>query len=168
VVELVRERRQRPAPGAADRDLVGKATGQRLGQHPARHPQQFHRRLPGAGHVRVIQHRQPVGDPRLECLQQRPLPSQCHLRRAAEDFTNRHSQLFSLHIRWGQLRRRGLNSGHRRLAQCTLLITAQYQGDQLLTASIGDQPDQPRQQIIYDKHASILPAGGLLCRHQCK
>jgi hypothetical protein len=32
----------------------------------------------------------------------------------------------------------------------TLLITTQHQRDQLPAASIGDQPDQPRHQIIND------------------
>ena len=43
MVQLVRQRRQRAALGAAGRDLVHQVTGQRLGQQPARHPPQRHR-----------------------------------------------------------------------------------------------------------------------------
>ena len=34
MVQLVRQRRQRPALGAADRDLVHQVTGERLGRTP--------------------------------------------------------------------------------------------------------------------------------------
>ena len=164
MVELVRQRRQRPAPGPADHDLPHQVTGQRLGQHPARHPQQLHRRLPGTGDVRVIQDSQPGGDPRLQRLQQRRLPSQRHLRRAAEHLTDHHHQLLSLLARWGQLRGGGLNGGLNGRPQRPLLISAQHPCDQLLTAGIGDQPDQPRQQIIDDKdHVSSLPPS-VVCR----
>ena len=63
MVELVRQRRQRPALGPADRDLVHQVTGQRLRYHPARQPQQLQRRPPGTGGSRVIQHSHLGGDP---------------------------------------------------------------------------------------------------------
>ena len=49
MVQLVSQRRQRPAARPANHDLPDQVTGQRLGQHAAWHPQQLGRRLPGAG-----------------------------------------------------------------------------------------------------------------------
>ena len=64
----------------------------------------------------------------------------------------------SLLIRWGQLPGRGLNGGLNGRAECALLISAQHPCDQLLAARIGEQPDQPPQQIVHDKdHVSSLP-----------
>jgi hypothetical protein len=127
MVQLIRQRRQRPAPGPADHDLPDQVTGERLRQHPALHPQQLHRRLPGAGDVRVIQDSQLVGDPYLQCLQQRRLPG--HRRvwcRLAEDLTDHHRQLLSLlAARWGQFHGGQLDRGLSHLAQRTLLISAE-------------------------------------------
>ena len=76
MVQLVRQRCQRPATGPADHDLPHQMTGQRLGQHAARYPSSLGRRLPRAGDTGVIQDSQPLGDPRLQRLQQGRLPGQ--------------------------------------------------------------------------------------------
>ena len=77
----------------------------------------------------------------------------------AENLTDRGRQLVTLRVRRGQLRGGGRNSCLNGRAQRPLLIGAQHPGDQLLAAGIGDQPNQPPQQVIDDKHASILPSG---------
>jgi hypothetical protein len=74
-----------------------------------------------------------------------------------EDLTDRHRQLVSPLGRGDQLPSGGPNSHLDRRPQRPLLVSAPQQCDQLLTASIGDQPDQPPQQVIHDKHVRILP-----------
>ncbi len=103
-------------------------TSQRLSQQAARHPQQFGRRLPRPGDVRIIQDSQPVGDPCLQCLQQRHLPGHRSVGcRLTEDLTDHYRQLLSLlATSWGQLLGSTLNSGHSSLAQRTLLISAEH------------------------------------------
>ena len=158
MVELVRQRRQRAALGPADRDLVDQVTGQRLGQHPARHPQQLQRRLPVPVASGSSSTASRAAIPACSASSSVPCPASATPRRPRNDLTDHHRQLLSLLSRWGQLRRGGLDGGRHGPAQRPLLIGAQHQGDQLLAASIGDQPDQPPQQIIYDKdHASSLP-----------
>jgi hypothetical protein len=138
MVQLVRQRRQRPAHRPAEHDLPDEVTRQRLGQHDARYSQLFGRRLTRTGQAGVIQDSQLCGNPRLQCLQKRPLPGECNARRRAEDLADNHRQLLSpLIIRWGQLRHRELDGGRSRPGQRTLLITAQHQRGQLLAASIG-------------------------------
>ena len=161
MIQLVRQRRQRPATRPAPHDLPHQVISQRLSQHAARNSQQLGRRPAGAGQSPVIQDSQLCGDSRLQRLQQRHLPSQHRVRRwLPEDLADHHRQLLSLlTARWGQLRCGGLNSGRGGLAQRTLLITAQHQRDQLLAAGIGEQPDQPRPKVIGDKHhPSSLPS----------
>ena len=76
MVQLVSQRRQRPATGPADHDLPHQVTSQRLGQHAARHSQHLGRRLPRAGDGGIIQDSQLLRYPRLQRLQQRRLPGQ--------------------------------------------------------------------------------------------
>ena len=54
VVQLVRQRLQRPAAGPAGHDFPQQVTGQLLRHHRTRHPQQLRRGLPGAGQAGII------------------------------------------------------------------------------------------------------------------
>ena len=46
MVELVRQRSQRPAARSAEKDLLHQVPGQLLGQHCARNSQDLYRRVP--------------------------------------------------------------------------------------------------------------------------
>ncbi len=155
----VRQRRQRPAARPADHDFPHQVISQRPGQHGTRHSQHRRRRLPRASDRGVIQDGQVCGDACLQCLQQCRLPS--HRRgwhRLTEDLTEHHRQLPLLPATRTELGRSRLDGGRSRLAQRTLLITAQHQRGQLPTACVGEQTDQPRPKVIGDKHhASSLP-----------
>jgi hypothetical protein len=64
-----------------------------------------------------------------------------------------------LRIVWAQLAGGGLDSGRGRLSQRTLLLTAEHQRGHLLAARIGEQPDQPRPEVISNKrHTASFPA----------
>ena len=72
MVELVGQRRQRPAARPAEYDLPYQVTGQPIRQYGARHSQHLSRGLPGAGQAGIIQHSQLSRYPCLQPLQQRP------------------------------------------------------------------------------------------------
>ena len=140
MVQLIRQRRERTAPGPADHDLPDQVACQRARQHSAWYPQQPGRQLPRTGDVRVIQDGQLSGDPRLQRLQQRRLPGHRRVRcRVAEDLTDRPRQLLSLvTVRGGQLLGSPLGGGRSSLPQRTLLITAQQQRSEFLADGIGE------------------------------
>jgi hypothetical protein len=54
LIELVGQRRQRPAARSAERDLPHQMPGQLLGQDNARDSQDFRRRVPGGNPVGII------------------------------------------------------------------------------------------------------------------
>ena len=71
MIELVGQRRQRPAARSPEHDLAHKVIGQLLRQHGAWHSQDIRRRLPCAGQPGVIQHSQLSRYSRLQPFQQR-------------------------------------------------------------------------------------------------
>jgi len=69
VVQLRRQREQRPAPGTAGNYLSHQPPGQLLGQRGDRNSEQLSRGLPSAGQARIVQRRELPGDARLQRLQ---------------------------------------------------------------------------------------------------
>jgi hypothetical protein len=161
MVELVRQRCQRPAMRPADYDLADQMTGQLIRQHGTRHAQYARWRLAGPGEAGVIEHRQLLDDVGLQPLQQhfRPGPGGYGLR-VAEDLADYHRGLPGLlTTRRAELGSGGLDGGGCGLPQRTVLLTAEDQLGQLLTARISDLLDQPGPESInYENHVSSLPA----------
>ena len=94
MVELVGQRRQRPAARSAEHDLPHQVAGQLLRQHGAWHSQNLRRRLPGASPAGIIQHGQLSRYPRLQHFQHRHRPGQRRiLHGLAEGFPDHHREL---------------------------------------------------------------------------
>jgi hypothetical protein len=74
LVQLIGQRRQRPATRSAKHNLTDQMTGQPVCQHTGRQPQDIRRGLPGAGQARIIEDSQLPRDPRPQRLQQRRPP----------------------------------------------------------------------------------------------
>jgi hypothetical protein len=163
MVQLVGQRRQRPAAGRAEHDFPHQVTGQLLRQHAARRAQHVGRRLPRSREAHIIQNSQLLCYPRLKYLQQRRLPGQRRIRhRLAEHLAYHRRQLTDLSTACtGQLVSCELDSGRGRLAKGPLLLTAEHYRGQFLTTGIGEQADQPRSKVIRDEHhASSLSRHG--------
>ena len=161
MVELVGQRRQRPAARSADDDLPHQVTGQPVRQDSARHSQDIGRGLPGAGQPGIIEHSQLSGYPRLQAFQQHHRPGQRRIwHRITEDLADHHRDLPGLlATRWAHLLGGGPDCGVGRPPQRTLLLTAEYQLGQLLAASVGKLPDEPPPKSVSNEHhASSLPA----------
>ena len=159
MIELVGQRSQRPALGAADHDLADQVAGQ-LGRHLAHlDSRQTHDWLPC-----IIRNGQLSGDPGLQCLQQRGLSRRQRDRiPATERLVDLLCDLVCLHsVGRADLAHRDLHGGRNRLFQRTCLVTAAQQSSQLLITGVGQLPDQPPHQVIDDKHTSSLPRCGAL------
>jgi hypothetical protein len=73
VVELVRQRSQRPPARSARKDLLNHIANQRLRDRLHRKPERRCRRLPGAGQSRIVQRGEMSGYTGLQGLQDRGL-----------------------------------------------------------------------------------------------
>jgi hypothetical protein len=139
MVELVGQRRQRPAASSADNDLPHQVTGQPIRQDTAWYSQDIGRGLPGTGQLSIIQHSQLPGYPRLQTLHQHHRPGPRHIcHRITEDLADHHRQLPGLlATRRAQLLGRGPHGDVGRLPQRTLMLTAKHQLGQFPAASVG-------------------------------
>ena len=161
MVELVGQRRQRPAAGSADDDLPHQVIGKPVRQDSARHAQDIGRGLPGASQLGVIEHSQLPGYPRLQAFQQHHGPGQRRIRhRMTEDLVDHHRDLPGLlAARQAHLLGGSPDGGVGRLPQRPLLLAAEYQLGQLLAASTGKLPDEPSpERVSNEHHTSSLPA----------
>jgi hypothetical protein len=117
--------------------------------------------LTGASQLGIIEHSQLPGYPRLQAFQQHYLLGQRRIwHRITEDLADHHRDLPGLlAARWAHLLGGGSDCGIGRPPQRALLLTAEDQLGQLLTASVGKLPDQPPSESVSDEHhTSSLPA----------
>ncbi len=128
MVQLVGQRRQRPATRPPKHDLPHQVTGQLLRQHGGRHSQQLSGGLPRARQAGIIKRRQHPCYPCLQSAQQRRLPGQRRIgHRLAEDLADHHRHLPGL-LTAGTVQLPGseLDRSRGRLPQRTFLIAAQH------------------------------------------